>query len=397
MTTLTPDSAATIAQGVYQLKWQTLSHARARHQYMGSEDLFELPDSARFTAISGELAFKQLTGFGYIAAGKGSQQGEVLIATRGTDIDVPGEGLNSLADGLTDFNIGLQPGPSGRSVHAGFNKIWKRYAPEIRAFLRNRNPTVVHCVGHSLGGALAHLNAEMLTIAGVAQVKLYTFGSPRVGLSPFSSTLGDSVGAAHMYRVYNGADPVPMVPVFPFFHAPMSSPGHLVRNGYNGHIRFNAHLMKNYIAGVAGTSWANLAATPEPPMSDNQLEAWLAQTADTSGPAIANSATALRLISKAIRWILDSAGYGAAVGLTVGASVAFTLLDRLALLLYRAAEVSKVMAERVAQLIAVIFKFLGRQIVAGANLTIAFITWVLTMLLTGLRAVVHHALTFTQI
>jgi triacylglycerol lipase len=384
MTTLSPERAAAIATGVYRLREFSIPQAAHEGQLLGCEDAFALKDSSRFTATSGELLFKELSGFGYIAEGKGAYQGEVLIATRGTD---------TFPDLLTDANIGLQPGPSGRSVHAGFNKVWKFYAPEIRAFLRNRNPTVVHCVGHSLGGALAHLNAEMLSVAGVAQIKLYTFGSPRVGLWPFVDNITDGVGAAHMYRVYNGADVVAMVPVFPFFH----TPGYLLRNGQGGLIRDSAHFMKHYSAGVAGMTWDGIAAFPEPKVPDDQLDSWLTQTAAIDGPAVFGSAYTLRLISRAIHWILEAAGYGVVVGISAGFTASFTLLDRLAWLLHRSAQVSKVMAERVGNLIAVIFKFLGRQMVEGANLTIAFISWVLNMLLTALRAVVHRALFKAQL
>ncbi|WP_370263324.1 hypothetical protein [Limnobacter sp.] len=43
-------------------------------------------------------------------------------------------------------------------------------------------------MGHSLGGALANLNAAVLNDMGF-DVHLYTIGAPRVGLLPFANDL----------------------------------------------------------------------------------------------------------------------------------------------------------------------------------------------------------------
>ncbi|MCB1777549.1 MAG: lipase family protein, partial [Candidatus Competibacteraceae bacterium] len=222
MSTLTPQQAAAIATGVYRLMNRSISELQARGGELGCEDRFAIDDSSRFTGQSGGLiAWKEITGFGYIAAGQGSYQGEMLLATRGTQ---------SKPDWLSNLNIGLQLGPGGYPVHAGFNEVWKSFAPEVRAFLRNRNPTLIHCVGHSLGGALASLGADYLSAAQAGAVKLYTFGAPRAGVGLFAESLSSRIGVDHMFRVYHTADPVPMIPVFPFQHAPVGKPGLSVRH-----------------------------------------------------------------------------------------------------------------------------------------------------------------------
>jgi triacylglycerol lipase len=387
--TLNPQYAATIARGVYRLTDIGISEIAALGYRLGSEELFAVSDRSRFVGESGGLlAFKKISGFGYIAAGKGSYQGEILLATRGTI-------MTSAADWLTNLHIGLESGPSGRPVHAGFNQVWRSFAPEIREFLRHRNPTVVHCVGHSLGGALAHLNADLLNTLGVGMVKLYTFGAPRCGIANFAGTLTDGLGAEHMYRVHHAADVVPMVPLFPFLHAPTRGRAYLVRNGNTGFVSFAAHGMDSYQNGVAGLDWPGLGALPEPPMSDGQLGRWLDQTAATSGPAIVGSAYALKLINRAIHWILASSGALLANGLSFGFTTAFTLLDHLASLLYRGAQVSAELSEKVSSLIAVIFKFLGHRMVAATSLTLAFIRWVLEMFLTFIASVARKALFLT--
>ena len=82
MNPLPPDMAAKIADRVYDLKDMSIANARGNGP-LGSEGLFKVDDGSRFTGISGGRLFRQLSGFGYIAAGEGARQGEVLIATRG--------------------------------------------------------------------------------------------------------------------------------------------------------------------------------------------------------------------------------------------------------------------------------------------------------------------------
>ncbi len=72
----------------------------------------------------------------------------------------------------------------------------------------------IHCVGHSLGGALATLAANWLkSFPEVnAKVHLYTFGAPRVGGKSFSMNATQRLDS--IFRCVNGADPVPKVPVY---------------------------------------------------------------------------------------------------------------------------------------------------------------------------------------
>ena len=70
---------------------------------------------------------------------------------------------------------------------------------------------------HSLGGALATLGANWIKAQYKVPVKLYTFGSPRVGHNPFAIQSETSLNG--IYRAVHRSDPVPMVPVWPFVHA----------------------------------------------------------------------------------------------------------------------------------------------------------------------------------
>lgn len=378
MQVLTPSQSASIAAGIYNLSEFSVAEAQRRALVLGSEGLFAVDDSSRFTGTSGTLMFKRTTGFGYIAAGLGNRQGEVLIATRGTDL---------LADWLTDANFAVQRGPSGLAVHAGFNEVWQTYIADVRSFLRGRNPATIHCVGHSLGGALAALNADYLTSIGAGAVKLYTFGAPRVGLRAFSQRLTQRVGETSIYRVAHMADPVPMIPVYPFAHAAWSG-AHIRLVSGGALISPAAHKMGSYVPLVAEASWDALLVASRPAANeDAEMATWL-QSASAGGGIALYSARLLSMIGRALRWLLKSAGQAVGTQLMIGA----TVIDRIAWLLTQGARATVAIANGVRQLISAVFLFLGRTIASGVEITVAFLRWTLDLLFgaisgLGMRAI----------
>jgi triacylglycerol lipase len=166
MNELSPSDAVKIARGVYRVETDSVSTVHERGQSLGCEDQFQVDDASRFQGRSGSLVWRKLSGFGYVAEGKGRFQGDALFATRGT---------NAMSDWLSNANIGMQIGPGGYLVHAGFHDVWKTFSPDIKAFIKGRNLNCIHCVGHSLGGALAALTADYLSVIGAGQVKLGGF------------------------------------------------------------------------------------------------------------------------------------------------------------------------------------------------------------------------------
>ncbi len=150
MPTLTPRQAAQIADGVYRL--QSLGIATAQKGDAG-ENLrngisgrFAVGDESRVTGTSGLLKWRPLTGFGFAAIGIGAFKDEALIALRGTD---------AIQDWLTDANASSVGG-----VHTGFATTWATIKPQVDQFFRGRRFKTIHCIGHSLGGALATLAAR---------------------------------------------------------------------------------------------------------------------------------------------------------------------------------------------------------------------------------------------
>jgi hypothetical protein len=385
MPILTPSEAAELARRVYELREYSVSEQRAFGTRFGTEGKFALGDDSQFKGKTGALRWTALSNFGYVAAGVGPHHGEVLVTTRGTDIPL---------DWLVNLNIGMQSGPAGWAVHAGFHETWKSFEKGLTSFLRGQNPTRIHCVGHSLGGALAALTADWASSAGVAPVSLYTFGAPRVGDAVFAAALASRVGADNIYRVFHPADIVPMIPMLPFFHAPLVGGGLRLPTGSGALFSVAAHNMpRSYVPGVAGRSWAGLATgTGTAPNDGLKMDSWLEAAAAGKGSFLMGSATLLSMIGRALAWLVRKAAW--AIGSVLGGAVTagLTLLDQLAWLLGQAAKISKEVATHVKGLMSAIFRFMGRKAGEAVDVTTAFIRWLLGTLVDTLGAVARRAL-----
>jgi predicted lipase len=68
--------------------------------------------------------------------------------------------------------------------------------------------------GHSLGAALALLCAADLKRSGVvgSGIKLYDYGSPRVGNRAFANYMYNLLGSGAVMRVVHAKDAVPHLP-----------------------------------------------------------------------------------------------------------------------------------------------------------------------------------------
>jgi len=145
------------------------------------------------------------------------EQNSVVVAHEGTD---PTQFVSVLTDGniLQDqLDRSLFPGvPSNVLVHDGFRNEHALTAPPILAEVQNlltiHNTNKVTIVGHSLGGALAELDALFLTLnlpSNVA-IKAVTFGTPRVGNTAFAQLIDQKV--PDFRRINNKRDVVPILP-----------------------------------------------------------------------------------------------------------------------------------------------------------------------------------------
>jgi hypothetical protein len=383
MSNLSPSQAAGIALGVYSLREEPSEAARlVKGDPLKIDGLFG--GSTRFTGTSGVI-FRPLSGFGYVAAGVGQFAGDILIATRGTA---------TAADWLTDLNIGVQFGPGGQFVHAGFNETFKSFVTQLQEFLRGKNPTRIHCVGHSLGGALAFLNADFATANRIGDVRLYTFGAPRTGPAAFARQLTQRVGKDNIFRVSNPVDPVPMIPIFPFFHVPLGEEGLQIGRTSNMPVSAAGHAMADsYIPGVVGKAWNDLVA---PGADERQVRGFLENAAQGSGAFVMGSARLLDMIGRALGYMLKIAGQVCKGVLGLALTGAMTVLDQVAWMLTQAALISAEMGRGLVTLAGMIFRFLGRTVSAGTQITVAFLRWVLDLLFTAMRAVAHRAVSLLR-
>jgi triacylglycerol lipase len=99
-----------------------------------------------------------------------------VVAFRGTEPDDP-------RDLLADLKAWKTGWPEGGRVHSGFATALSVVKDQVRTAIETTQSQVV-VTGHSLGAALATLVASQFR-----SIRLYTFGSPRVGDAEFVATI----------------------------------------------------------------------------------------------------------------------------------------------------------------------------------------------------------------
>ncbi|KAG8984452.1 hypothetical protein FRB90_005319 [Tulasnella sp. 427] len=140
--------------------------------------------------------------------------GSVVVAHEGTD---PTQFLSLIndIDWIPDsMDSAYFPGISSSiKVHGGFQDTFKRTASivltTVKKVIADKSATKVTLVGHSLGGAIALLDAVYLKIQiPSVTLKVVTFGVPRVGNPAWASYLS----TFDITRVTHEQDPIPIVP-----------------------------------------------------------------------------------------------------------------------------------------------------------------------------------------
>ena len=377
--TLTPQQAAQAASSVYQLRLSDdMLNAAVGAPAVQPE--FDIMGGSRLVGTTGAGPISRDTGFAYVANGTGNKQGEILISIRGTE-------KTSGHDWLTNARMAGTPGPSGYPVHAGFLALANRLLPQIRQEIGSSNPSMIHVVGHSLGGATATLVADALRGRRQQAVKLYTFGAPRSGLQNHANYLTSMLGSRNIYRVYHHTDPVPMVPVFPYSHVPYEETAYLMR-GPGTLISIEAHdVQTSYTNSVGTSNWNGLSLIRHPVLENFEAaQDWLEHAAERGGGML--SSAMLRMIMSALGWILRQ------VGRMVGFAVlgAATIIDQIAQLLYSGVLTGISISMLIGRLMAAIMRFTGRQLARGTNMTVAFFQYVLDLLFRTVAGVARSCL-----
>lgn len=317
---------------------------------------------------SGLFNIDLLSGFGFVAHGTGSRANELILVTRGTNFQ------HNKFDLATNANIGYGIGPRGNVVHRGFLKTFKSYQNQLVNFVSQsgaKRPSTIHCMGHSLGGALANLNACMLRDAGF-NVCLYTIGAPRVGIVSYAQDMTRQVAPSQIRRIANPCDPVPMVPVFPYAHASRGPSELLIQHGEK--VGIDAHLLHSGYSKMAhSSSWSDFAPMP----NVLQSQADLAREFARIGGGNMFNTKLLELIGKLTKRVLLNMGYAYLVTVQGSLSMAFTAVDLLAEVLVKAVNASKLLADDVFTIVNSMLDFMGRAPINSTAMTIQTLHWVL--------------------
>lgn len=340
--------AATLADDVYSLTKLNTLHDAMRFitkKYRGAFTLST--DDVLIGATGGPGFIKCRTAFGFTLIGHGDYKNQALILFRGTQY---------LADWLTNLNVTVSSSLTGQSVHDGFAQAFKSMAPHLMTFMGSKEMTgisTIHCVGHSLGGALATVCGDWVKSAYGSDPYIYSFGSPRVGLSSFADYCTSSVGAKRIFRAYHKTDIVPCIPTWPFSHTPTSgrdyylpSPGILPMAEYHG--------MNHYLDSVRGRSWDTLAGLKEIAKNEPGIMHWLKEKG-----AVGVTISSIDWLTESLKWVLNKCQEGVLWLHMRTFGTNYTFMDQLAYILSKGISLAASASEWVLHLIKKIMQMLG--------------------------------------
>ncbi|WP_281556893.1 lipase family protein [Thalassomonas sp. RHCl1] len=365
------DIIGPVAKGVkLDLKAETRQHFNfdlSKHVYKGT---------------SGGFFWRQETGFALIGQGISREHAkDQVIAIRGT---------HTLADALTDVTCHSTNSYTGKSVHTGFQSCFASMRPGLYSYLNQienrRKQGIIHCVGHSLGGALASLTADWIKAEFDKTVYLYTFGAPRVGKKDFATS--SSTRVDKIFRCVHGADPVPKVPVWPFYHAPLNGNEYLLSRAQG--MDHNAHSMAagpGYIHTANRNGWENLYQQAAASLSQRVVLNYQNRIQTTYSTHWADK------IAAALMTVLIDGGAAAIIASLQAAGTAIgTVYDIMARTLVDIVKVADKLKEQVKGLLGHMLVFAGK----GAHITIEFtekfIRWVFTVTIGRLNKAARQAL-----
>ena len=345
---LKPSDAARFADDIYTVNKDLLSY-----KAFLNDPIFDTKAQSTLMAkVGGHFFLSAIDGFGVCIKGAGDYKNDIFLIFRGTTT------ANNKADFLTDANAGLTTSATGQIVHVGFNRTFNSVLPQIKTFLSDYKVSgTVHCIGHSLGGAVASLAADWLKKKAGRSVKLYTFGAPRVGTYFFSKSTTEALKVENMHRVYHATDPVPMVALFPFTQAPYKNTSHFIASSEliaTG----AAHKMTKYRSSVKGKTWKGLNEVPTQAYDiDFAIEQWLESTSKTD----AHSPAFYRWAESALHYVLRKLGLKVLSSIQAAGMTLSTIADKLAYMLYKGIDLASHISYWVIRFIRRIMQALGMK------------------------------------
>ena len=335
--------------------------------------------------FAGNTGMGTSSGFGYVLQCQKGSTRHTVIATRGTRPELGAPDL------LTDARASMSRFGDYGPVHKGFKKTFD----SVIGNLTRDNATilssdVIHCVGHSLGGAVATLVAAHYAKQG-KKVKLYTFGSPRVGAFATYFAMQRQIGKENIFRAAHDLDPVSLVGPFPYIHVNPSptDPNNFTLPSPTGSLFSTAnHDMTRYIDSVASDSsltWEDARGLAARVDHDNcVLAKWLLHEENNPGWVQYASAKTLGILFKLFSHVLR----GMSTALVLGLSAVDLLAEMIMNGLCKAAT----LGEQVLKLLRYAAQWAGIQVVKGANFTAEVIGAILSKMVARLKAMAQHAI-----
>lgn len=349
MSELNPRTAAVLAQSVYDVQTEALLKG-----FLMRPEFASSPDQKKhLKAVVGARLVNTRDGFGVCAVGGKGYEKDIFLVFRGST------NANRNADWVSNARIGVKATRNGL-VHMGFSNIFTSMLPEINQFVAQyeTSGTTFHCVGHSLGGAIATLSANWLKSNKSRSVKLYTFGAPKPGMMIFSGMFTNKLGKENIFRAYHPTDPVPMIPLFPYVHAPLPGYGHYIPANENT-ISAAAHDMSLYVKSVSGCTWGQLERKKPPYAVESMVEQWL----KSNLPVSESSPKIWEWLNAALIFVLKKIIGAAALTFQAGAIGALTFADTIAYVLRKGIDLSMAIGEWVVLLMRKIMQVLGARVI----------------------------------
>ncbi|WP_281648385.1 lipase family protein [Parendozoicomonas sp. Alg238-R29] len=341
-----PKESAVIAKEVYALSKTASIEEAAVVLNTAFQGRLVFSDTNMLKGITGGPGFiKVRTAFGYVLEGKMEFKDHYFIVFRGTQY---------LADWLTNLNILVERSSSGKLVHEGFNKAFLSMLPQIRPLVQNIPAGAhIHCIGHSLGGALATITAEWLSSQRRMQPYLYTYGSPRVGLKCFAEYCTHKLTSKKIYRVYHKTDIVPCIPIWPFTHTPSSGHEYFIyTEGLFPGSKW--HDMDRYVDSVSPHSWGKLYDRRDERPTESSIKGWLQDVTFTSA-----TMSAIKWFHHVLMYVVEKCTTALKKSWQAVSGASATIMDQLAYILNQGVNLDEMVSSWVVHLMRKISEFLG--------------------------------------
>ena len=401
---LTPQEAAYIATNSYfTLKdWISgapkvgmESHANVKNRVLGAADAGNMQNTSLKGTDLGSANLKRVfagttgmgtnTGFGYLLKFQKGDRRHAVIATRGTRPELGAPDL------LTDARAAMTSFGDFGLVHKGFKTTFDSVINNIaRDNSSIMDADVVHCVGHSLGGAVATLMAAHYARLGKS-VKLYTFGSPRVGAFSAHSALEKMLGKNNIFRTAHDLDPITLIGPYPYIHvnpAPSDQNNFTLPSPTGSLFSVANHDMALYINSVAtngvDATWEEVRSLADKCDHENSVLAkWLLHKDNNPGWVQYASAKTLGLLFKLFSHVLKTTRTAVILGLTA--------VDLLAEMIHNGLCKLGLYATQIFSLLRHAAAWAGLKMAAGADFTAGIIKIIFNKMMSTLTAMAAHA------